>query len=340
MLREALTDVLSGETLARGRARDVFALAIAPDTDPVLLGGFLAALAARGETAAEIAGAVDALRADMRPFEHDHDGAIDTAGTGGDATGTFNISTAAALVAAAAGATVIKHGNRKISSSCGSADLLAAAGVPLDLSPDAARAVLDEVGITFLMAPLYHPALKQAAPVRASLGVRTVLNFLGPLLNPGRVRRQVVGVGVADKAPILADVLRELEHERAYVVHGHGGADELTLSGPNATFAVGDVEPHDFDADGLGLRRAPVDELAGGDAAANLWLLHDVVEGRAGPLADVVVLNAAAALTVAGIATDAADGVGRAREALARGDAARTLRAWTTTARRLQGTLP
>ena len=336
-VRDALGQVLAGERLSRDQARQALGEAVSGETDAVPLGGLLCALAARGESADEIAGAVDALRASMTPFEHDHPDAIDTAGTGGDGLGTFNLSTAAALVAAAAGATVIKHGNRSVSSRCGSADLLEAAGVPLDLEPAAARRVLDEVGITFLMAPLYHPALRHAAPVRTALGVRTLFNLVGPLLNPGRVRRQVLGGGDGARGAMLAAVLEALGHERAYVIHGHGGADELTLSGANVCHVVGDAPPADYLAASLGLATAPVTALEGGEAAVNLGLLHDVLGGAAGPLTDAVVLNAAAALVVAGVASDAADGVARAQVALASGAARGRLERWVTVAMAARG---
>ena len=229
-LQEAFRSLMAGASFSREESREVFASALDADTDPVLFGGFLAALAQRGETAEEIAGAADALRAAVLPFEHDCPDAIDTCGTGGDGLGTFNFSTAGAVVAAACGARVIKHGNRSVSSRCGSADLLEAAGVPLDLEPDAARAVLEEVGITFLFAPRYHPAMRFAGGVRRSLGVRTVFNFLGPLCNPGHVRRQLLGISDGARLDDFARVLTALGHERALVVHGAGGADELTLA--------------------------------------------------------------------------------------------------------------
>jgi len=332
-LQAALRAVLAGETLARDEARAVFAGALCEESDPLQLAGLLVALAQRGETQDELVGAAEALRAAALPFEHDEPAAIDTCGTGGDGLGSFNLSTAAALVACAAGARVIKHGNRSVSSRCGSADLLAAAGVPLELSPAAARAVLEEVGITFLFAPAYHPAMRFAAPVRRALGVRTVFNLLGPLCNPGRVRRQLVGVYDGARVADFAAALEALGHERAYVVHGAGGADELTLEGDNVVAAVGDAPREGFEAAALGLRAAPAAALAGGDAADNLRLLGGVLDGEAGPIADAVALNAAAALVVAGVAAGAAEGLARAREALASGAAKEKLRAWSAAAR-------
>ncbi len=335
-LQQALQKSLAGGTLSRPEAQEVFASALAGPADPAQLAAFLCSLATRGESADEIAGAAEALRAAMLPFEHSFPDAIDTCGTGGDGLGTFNLSTAAALVAAAAGAHVIKHGNRAASSRCGSADLLEAAGLPLALSPGASRAVLDEVGITFLFAPAYHPALRHAAPVRKALGVRTLFNLLGPLVNPGRPRRQLVGLGDPRRLAVVAAVLASLGVERGLVVHGAGGADELTLAGPNqvlavglrSTLAAGFVTPD--------LAPAPLSALAGGDAAENLRLLAGVLAAERGPLRDTVELNASAALVVAGVAADAAEGLERARAALESGAVRDKLSRWIATARRVE----
>jgi len=331
-LDEALRRVEAGAALAREESRAVFAGVLGAGTDPDLLGRFLLALARRGETAGEITGAADALRAAMVPFEHREAAAVDTCGTGGDGLGSFNLSTAAALVAAAAGAKVVKHGNRSVSSRCGSADLLEAAGIPLDLGPEPARAVLEEVGITFLFAPRYHPAMRFAAPVRRSLGVRTIFNFLGPLCNPGRVRRQLLGVGERKRIPDFVKALEALGVERGFVVHGGGGADELTLEEGNLAEPVGDAPGESFEPSALGLPRAGVEALEGGDAACNLALLQGVLDGETGPLRDAVLLNAAAALVAAGVAADAAEGLARGREVLDSGRARRTLADWSRTA--------
>jgi len=327
-LREALREVVGGNRLDRDQARAVFAGALSESADPVALGALLGALAARGEAVAEIVGAAEALRAAMRPFAHDCPQAVDTCGTGGDGLGSFNLSTAAALVAAAAGAKVIKHGNRSVSSMCGSADLLEAAGVPLELDAAQAAVVFEEVGITFLFAPGFHPAMRFAAPVRKAMGVRTIFNFLGPLCNPGGVRRHLLGVSDPDRVEAFAQVLEGLGFESAYVVHGAGGADELTLAGANRVRAVGAAPELGFDAVPLGLEEAPVAALAGGDAARNLRLWHDLLAGAGGPMHDAVCLNAGATLVVAGVADSAADGVERARRALASGAARRLLARW------------
>jgi anthranilate phosphoribosyltransferase len=333
-LLEAVERVRGGGELSRAEARGVFASALCAGFDEGLLADLLRRLAARGETPAEIAGGADALREAMIPFEHGCEGAIDTCGTGGDGKSTFNLSTAAAIVAAAAGARVIKHGNRSQSSRCGSADLLEAAGIPLDLPADRSRAVLDAVGITFLFAPAHHPALRHAAPVRKALGTRTIFNFLGPLANPGRVRRQLVGVPAVRRVAEIAAAVADLGHESAYVVHGAGGADELTLAGENHVAAVGRAPVQRFDAGPLGMSSAPIEALRGSDAAENLRILRFVLDGEGGALLDAVVLNASAALVVAGIAADARDGARRAGEAIASGRARTTMTRWVDAARR------
>lgn len=333
-LSGALRHVLEGGRLTRTESAAVFGDALASENDPAQLGGFLCALATRGEECDEIAGAADALRSRMEVFEHGHPTAIDTCGTGGDGLHSFNISTAAAIVAAAAGAKVVKHGNRSVSSKSGSADLLEAAGVRLDLDAEGARAVLEETGITFLFAPRYHPSMRFAGPVRKSLGVRTVFNFLGPLCNPGRVRRQLLGVGVGDRLFDFASVLGTLGCDRGLVVHGAGGADELTLAGMNRALVVGstDSTPHDageaWSPATLGLDPANIEALRGGDPADNLGLLHDVLGGTTGPLLDAVALNAAAALWVAGLEATPADALLNARDTLLSGRARTTLERW------------
>lgn len=332
-LRSAVARVKEGGSLSRSEARAVVSGSLGEGCDAALLAELLRALAARGETPAEIAGGADALREAMIPFPHDHPDAIDTCGTGGDGRGTFNLSTAAAIVAAAAGAKVIKHGNRSQSSRCGSADLLEAAGIPLDLPLGRSRAVLDRVGITFLFAPAHHPALRHAAPVRLAIGSRTIFNFLGPLANPGGVRRQLVGVPEERRVREIAAALAELGHERGYVVHGAGGADELTLAGRNIVEPVGRSPRERFDGEPLGLPRAELAALRGGDAAENLAILRSVLDAEASAHLDAVILNAAAALVVAGIAENALDGARRAGQAIANGRAREKLSLWVESSR-------
>ena len=333
-LDEALKAVLAGRTLAREEARAVFATALSEDSDPVTLGGLLVAMAQRGEASEEICGAAEAMRAAARRFEHEAPAALDTCGTGGDGTGGFNLSTAAAIVACAAGAQVIKHGNRSVSSRCGSADLLEALGLPLELTPAQARRVFDEVGIVFLFAPAWHPAMRFAGPVRRSLGVRTIFNLLGPLCSPGGVRRQLLGVADPARLDDFASALEGLGHVAAYVVHGAGGADELTLESGNQLRAVGAAPAISFEAAELGLTPAPLSALAGGDAVTNRGLLEHILKGEGGALFDAVLLNTAAALVVGGQAASAAEGVERARDAVLSGAATKKLAAWIAVSER------
>ncbi len=331
-LSQALRQVKSGGVLQRAEAHAVVAGLLEREFATWELVDLLIALAARGETPAEIAGAADALRERMLVFEHDAVDAIDTCGTGGDGLRSFNVSTAAAIVAAAAGARVVKHGNRSQSSRCGSADLLEAAGIPLDLPADRARACLDEAGITFLFAPTAHPLLARVAPVRKALGIRTLFNYLGPLCNPGRVRRQLLGVPEARRVAPMADALRELGHERAYVVHGAGGADELMPGLDNLVHAVGDV-PAWNPAAHREFRAIKPQDLRGGDARDNLAILARLLDGALGPVRDAVVLNAGAALVVAGVAAAPEEGLALADAAIAEGRARTTMNRWVATAR-------
>jgi len=330
---DALGAVRAGVELEREDARALFTELLGGRLGEAEEAGLLLALAERGETSEEIAGAALAMRAVMLPFEHAHPQAVDTAGTGGDGLALFNLSTAAALVAAAAGARVVKHGNRAASSRCGSADLLEAAGVRIDLSPARSRELLDELGICFLFAPAYHPALKRLAPLRKALGTRTVFNLLGPLCNPGRVRRQLIGVPRPELVLIFAGVLPGLESEWAYVVHGAGGADELTPCGENQIRAVGRGVPEGLDAIASALPRAPLAALRGGEAGDNLKLLERVLSGADGALQDAVLLNATAALMLSG-RHSAAESLARAREALASGAARRLLERWSALSNR------
>ncbi len=331
-LRAGLSTVVGGGTLSRAQAAALFGGLLDAEFEAAPLGALLGAMALRGETAEEIAGAADALRARMRTFEHGHRDAIDTCGTGGDGLGSFNVSTAAAIVAAAAGARVVKHGNRSQSSRCGSADLLEAAGIPLDPGPDAARAALDEAGITFLFAPAWHPLVARVGPVRKALGVRTLFNFLGPLCNPGRVRRQLLGVPELRRVEPMARALEELGHERAYVVHGPAGADELIPGAGNTLRPIGPL-PHPAIPNAAGNAR---EALRGGDARDNLAILERVLAGERGFVRDTVLLNAGAALIVAGLADDLRAGQQRAAEAIDTGAARTTLSKWRAVARRAE----
>lgn len=314
-------------TIMRGEATDAQAA------------GFLIALRAKGETAAEIAGLVRAMLDHAERIELESV-LVDTCGTGGDQAGTFNISTVAALVVAAAGVPVAKHGNRAASGRCGSADLLEAWGVVIDLPPEQARRSIDELGIGFLFARTFHPAMRHVGPVRAELGVPTVFNVLGPLTNPAGVRRQVVGVADEDLAPLVAEALLRLGREHAIVVRGEDGLDELTTTGTSRLWEIRDgrVSESLFDPASLGLPRVRLEDLRGGEVADNVAIADAVLEGEPGPRADVVALNAAAALYVADAVEDMASGLELARRTLSSG-AARQLRdRWIDLSRRLDPT--
>ena len=236
MIQDALSRLLDGEDLSRAESRDVMGAIMAGEATPAQIGGFLVALRLKGETPAEIAGAAEAMRSHAIMVRPKRDDLVDTAGTGGDGGKTFNISTAAALVAAAAGAGVAKHGNRSVSSQSGSADVLEALGFELDLTPERIADSIDTLGFGFMFAPVHHPAMKHAGPVRRELAARTVFNVIGPLTNPAGARAQVVGVYSPHLVPVIADVLAQLDARRAFVVHGAGGIDELSPAGPNLVF--------------------------------------------------------------------------------------------------------
>lgn len=302
---EAIEQLLQGTPLSREQARGVMDQVMAGESTPVQIAGVVIALRAKGETVEEMAGFVDSMRAHATPLQAP-DGAIDTCGTGGDRAGTFNISTAAAMVAAGAGVPVAKHGNRAASSRCGSADVLEALGVDITLGPRGVESCLEAAGMGFCFAPTFHPAMRHAGPTRRELGVRTVFNVLGPLANPAHVRRQALGVGARGLAPLMIRVLRDLGHERALVFYGEDGLDELTTTGPSHVFQLIDSELSDYELDpqDLGIKRASSGDLLGGTPAENARLITDVLNGEAGPRRDVVLLNAAAALIAAGRTDD------------------------------------
>jgi anthranilate phosphoribosyltransferase len=297
------------------------------DATPAQIGGFLVALRLKGETADEIAGAAEAMRAHVIPVHPQRQDLVDTAGTGGDGGRTFNISTAAALLAAAAGAGVAKHGNRSVSSLSGSADVLEELGFELDLPPDRIARGIDELGFGFMFAPAHHPAMRHAGPVRTQLAARTVFNVLGPLTNPAGARAQVVGVYAPELVPVIADVLARLGARRAYVVHGAGGIDELSPAGPNLVCEVveGDVHRREIDPLDLGIPRCDPADLRGGTAAQNAARIREVFAGADGGGRSAVLLNAAGAIAASGRAADLREGIEAAREALDSGAAAARL---------------
>jgi anthranilate phosphoribosyltransferase len=325
MIQQALQLVLDGRDLSREETREVMDEIMSGVATPAQIGGFLVALRAKGETADEIAGCAEAMRAHVLSVHPRRDDLVDTAGTGGDGARTINISTAAALVAAAAGAAVAKHGNRAVSSACGSADVLEALGFSLEQEPGRIARSIDELGFGFLFAPSHHPAMRHAAPVRKELATRTVFNVLGPLTNPAGARAQVVGVYSQELVRTIADVLATLGARRAYVVHGAGGIDELSPVGPNLVAEVVDGSVHERTLDPeaeLGLPRCDVHELRGGTPAENAAALRAVLAGADGGRRSAVLLNAAGAIAAAGHADDLREGLAMARETVDSGAAA------------------
>ena len=309
--------VAGGQVLNLEQARQAFEIMMSGDATPAQVGGFLMALRVRGETVDELTAGAQALRARMVKVAAPAD-AIDTCGTGGDASGTFNVSTAAALVVAACGVPVAKHGNRALSSKAGSADILAALGVNIDADPPRVERAIREAGIGFMMAPRHHGAMRHVAGARIELGTRTIFNLLGPLANPAGTRRQLLGVFARDWVEPLAHVLAQLGSERAWVAHGADGLDELTTTGPSlvAELRNGEVTTFEVTPEQAGLPRARLDDLRGGDAESNADALRAVLDGMRGPYRDIVLLNSAAALLVAGQVDELAAGVARAAEAL------------------------
>lgn len=326
---DALRRLLAGEDLSREQTEDLFGRLMDGELSEPMKAALLVALAMKGEAVDEIAGAAAAMRGRVIAIPHSVADAVDTCGTGGDGKGTFNISTAAALVAAAAGVPIAKHGNRSISSRSGSADVLASLGVSIDLDPAAAGRALHEVGIAFLFAPKLHPAMKEVMPVRKALGVRTLFNVLGPLTNPAGAERQVMGVYSAHLVEAIAGVQQRLGAVHAMVVHGSDGLDELTTTGDShvAELKDGEVRTYAVDPRDYGIALATMDDLAGGEPAENAEAMGRVLGGEPGPLADITALNAGAAIYVGGLADDLGAGIQAARQALASGAAAAKLKA-------------
>ena len=328
MIQQALQRLLDGHDLGREETRDVMAEIMRGEATPAQIGGFLVALRAKGETADEITGCAEAMRAQALTVHPRREDLVDTAGTGGDGARTINISTAAALVAAAAGAAVAKHGNRAVSSACGSADVLEALGFSLEQEPERIAQSIDELGFGFLFAPSHHPAMRHAAPVRRELATRTVFNVLGPLTNPAGARAQVVGVYSEQLVRTIADVLAQLGARRAFVVHGAGGIDELSPVGTNLVAEVvdGAVTERRLDPESeLGLPRCSLEELRGGTPEENASALREVFAGADGGRRSAVLLNAAGAIAAAGHADDLREGLALARETVDSGAAAERL---------------
>ncbi|HEX9406371.1 MAG TPA: anthranilate phosphoribosyltransferase [Thermoanaerobaculia bacterium] len=337
MIAEAIKKVVSGQNLERDAMHDVFGSVMDGKASDVQKSAFLIALRMKGETADEITGAAMAMRERVTPLTTDGANVIDTCGTGGDGRGTFNISTIAAIVAAGAGAMVAKHGNRAVSSSCGSADLLMELGVAIDLDAPRMSEVLRRTGISFLFAPKLHPAMGAVAAVRRELGVRTIFNVLGPLTNPAFARRQVLGVYSDHLVELLARVLLALGTEHAMVVHSRDGLDEISVSEPTHVCEVcyGDIRSFELTPEEIGMRRHPIEAIAGGDTRENARIARSVLAGEEGARADIVAANAGAALYVAGIVATIRDGVALAQEAIRSGQAMQKLESLISVSREL-----
>jgi anthranilate phosphoribosyltransferase len=327
MIQQALGRLLDGHDLTRDEARGTMAVIMTGEATDAQIAGFLVALRAKGETADEIAGCAEAMREHVLRVSPTRADLVDVVGTGGDGANTYNISTAAALVAAAAGAAVAKHGNRAASSQTGAADVLEALGFRLELPPERIERSIDELGFGFLFAQAHHPAMRHAAPVRRELATRTVFNVLGPLTNPAGARALVLGVYSPELARTLADALVQLETTWAYVVHGAGGIDELSPCGPNLVCEVtaGRVREYELDPLELGIERCEPEELRGGDPQTNAGALRGVLDGADGGHRSAVILNAAGGIAAAGHAESLREGITHAREAIDSGAASARL---------------
>src|SRR6266481_6255703 len=309
-LKSIIGKVATGATLSRDEAASAFDSLMSGEATPSQMGGLLMALRVRGETVDEITGAVSAMRSKMLRVTAPAD-AIDVVGTGGDGSGSVNVSTCASFIVAGAGVPVAKHGNRALSSRAGAADVLASLGVKIDLRPEEVGRCVHEAGIGFMFAPAHHPAMKNVGPTRVELGTRTIFNLLGPLSNPAGVKRQMVGVFSRQWIEPLAQVLKNLGSDHVWVVHGSDGLDEITTAGATAVAALehGTVRSFEITPEDVGLKRVKPEALRGGDANENAQALVDVLKGKKGPYRDVAIMNAAAGLIVAGRAQDLAQGV-------------------------------
>lgn len=321
-----LAPLMGGTDLPEARAHEAMTEIMAGRAEPSQIAAFIVALRAKGETVDEMTGLVRAMY-DAASTVDVGVPVVDTAGTGGDGSGTFNISTTAAFIAAGAGAFVAKHGNRAASSRTGSADVLEALGIPVDLAPEQVARLVREARFGFFFAPLFHPAMRFAGPVRRELGVPTVFNFLGPLVNPARAQRQVIGVADERMAERMIGVLQRLGREFAFVFHGADGLDELTTAGTSSIYRLkdGEVTHAEFTPSDFGVPRSELSDLAGGDAAENAAILRSILDGEPGPRRDIALVNAAAAIVAAGLAEGFADGLEAAERSIDSGSAAGVL---------------
>ena len=322
MIREAIDIVVSGQSLSMESAETVMREIMEGEATPGQLGALLAALRVRGETVEEIAGFATVMREKALKVNAG-DQLVDTVGTGGDGQNTFNISTATAFVAAGAGLKVAKHGNRAASSSCGSADVLEALGVKFDLPPQGVERCIKDIGIGFMFAPVYHPAMRHAAPVRREIGIRTAFNILGPLTNPAGVRNQLVGVAYPELGQKMAQVLRLMNTHHSIIVHGEGGLDEITLSGDTSVWEVKDEELWEWKLtlEDTGLSKRSIEEIRGGSKEENAATMRRLLQGETGPVRDYVLVNSAAVLLVGGLVLDLRGGIVLAAEVIDSGAA-------------------
>jgi anthranilate phosphoribosyltransferase len=330
MIREVIHRLAARQDLSKQESYETMNEIMSGVATESQIAAFLMGLRLKGETVEEIAGCAKSMREKATPIRIRHGSVIDTCGTGGDGSGTFNISTCAAIIASAAGAVVAKHGNRAVSSQSGSADVLRELGVNLEITPEKTSEILDRIGIAFLFAPQLHGAMKFAVPVRRDLGIRTIFNVLGPLTNPAGARRQVVGVFDPALTKVLAEVLQDLGSEHALIVHGEGGIDELSTVGSSYVSELkdGKVNSYSIRAEDLGIPKASPADLRGGDSKRNADIINEILRGKKGPARDIAVLNAAAALLVSGIAAGLADGIVVATRAVDDGSASAKLQAW------------
>ena len=322
MIKEAIAKVVEGSNLSMTETEGVMNEIMSGEATPAQIAAFITALRIKGETAEEIAGCARIMQQHALQVNPERTDVVDTCGTGGDATGTFNISTTVAFVAAGAGLGVAKHGNRSVSSQCGSADLMETLGIKIDLTPKQVAQCVDKVGIGFCFAPAFHPAMKYATPVRREIGLRTVFNVLGPLANPARAKQQLIGVYNENLTETLADVLRALKSDRAFVVHGADGLDELSTTGTNRVSELrdGKVISYKIDPQELGLAKASLNDLLGGTLEENAEITREILNGKGGPKRDIVLLNAAVVLVAGGKARNFSQGMKLAAESIDSGE--------------------
>ncbi len=328
---DVFAQLLGGDHLSQSQARSVMDAIMSGEATEAQIAAFLAIIRTKGETASEMTGFVEAMRSAALTVEIDAP-VVDLVGTGGDRSGTFNISTTAAFIAAGAGVKIAKHGNRAASSATGSADLLEALGIDLMMTPERSVQMVKEVGFGFFFAPQYHPAMRHAGPVRRQLGFRTVFNFLGPLCNPAGARRYALGVSDPRMAELMIQVLANLGAESAFVFYGEDGLDELTTTGPSFIYRLrhGEITHAEFTPEDFGVGRARLDDLQGGDAAANIAITQEILAGGAGPKRDIALVNAAPAIVAAGLADGFVDAMELAAQSVDSGRAQEVLKAAVT----------